>query len=312
VGGSYSLTARVTDSEGISTVSAPVMITVGSTLSIQFDAGLNGSTVNDDTVLVSGTVNTPPNSGVMVNGQLATVTAEGQFFLNDLYLATGANTVTATVTTVDGKTANQVISINGNAMTAQYAVTVPTSGILDPTTPLFIDVDIAGTADSPLTVGYAISLKCDALGGGTTVTQFGTYRCGYTSPGIHVVSVTIRDAAHAVVYSVVKRVRIDTPRALYNSLVSTYGDVIDRLKSGNIDGAANVFTGTVREKYRTAFTELGAGLTATVNGFGVILGASINAKFAELVIVNTTAQGDVATPVILGLGADGIWRIDGF
>ena len=102
------------------------------------------------------------------------------------------------------------------------------------------------------------------------------------------------------------------PQALYNSIVSIYSGVTDRLRSGNIDGALNSFTGTIREKYRAAFTEIGSGLPALVNGFGVISGASINEKISELIVVRATAQGEVSTPVILLLGVDGIWRIDGF
>lgn len=92
----------------------------------------------------------------------------------------------------------------------------------------------------------------------------------------------------------------------------THSGVTDRLKAGDIGGAVSAFTRTVREKYRAAFTEIGSGLAAIVDGFGVISGASINANVAELIIVKTTAQGDVAIPVILVRGADGIWRIDGF
>ena len=143
-------------------------------------------------------------------------------------------------------------------------------------------------------------------------TTVGRYQCPFTEPGNYTVRVTVKNNLGGVIYAVTKRVTVVTPQALYSSIVSIYSGVTDRLKAGNIDGALNAFTGTVREKYRAAFTEIGSGLPALVNGFGVISGASINEKFGELIVVKTTTQGEVATPVILMLGVDGIWRIDGF
>ena len=106
--GSYSLTARATDSRTSKTTSAAVAITVGAapSLSIAAAAGLNGSTVNEATMLVNGTIMAPPNSGVTVNGVLATVGTDNQFSANDVPLAAGANTITLVVTTQDGETAS--------------------------------------------------------------------------------------------------------------------------------------------------------------------------------------------------------------
>ncbi|MBC7624800.1 MAG: hypothetical protein H7232_15610 [Aeromicrobium sp.] len=309
VAGSYTVTARVTDSRGLGVTSAPLTVTVGSAVTIQVAAGLNGSTVNEDAIYISGTVSAPPNSAVNVNGQLTTLTSGGQFFLNDLNLQAGTNTVTATVTAPDGQTANQVITVTRSAVASTFTVSVTSSGLAAPGSPFNADVTIENPSNTPFAIA---TVQCEDPGAGLDITQLGTLTCTYAAPGIYDVRVTVRDALGGVIYAVVKRVTVVMPQALYNSIVSIYNGVTDRLKAGNIDGALNAFTRSVREKYRIAFTEVGTNLPAIVNSFGVMSGASINANFAELIIVKTTAQGDVATPVILGLGADGIWRIDGF
>ena len=161
--GSYIFTAKVTDSQMLATTSAPVSVTVGNAVTIQFAAGLNGSTVDDDAVLVSGTTTAPPNSAVSINGQLATVTREGQFFMNDLNLQAGANTVTATVTTQDGQTANQAIAINRSTNPALFSVSVTPNGIATQTSPFVADITVANPNNTPFAT---ITVVCSDPGPG--------------------------------------------------------------------------------------------------------------------------------------------------
>lgn len=307
--GNYAITARVQDSNGITVISTPVNVTVGTTVGIQFSPGLSGSTVDDDTILIGGTVSTPPNSAVNINGRLATVTSGGQFFLNDLSLQAGPNTVTATVTTADGQTAGQTITINRGASVPLFEVSVGQGGIVIPGTPVDVDVTIGSAANTPFAT---INIDCVSPSGGSDVMQLGTYKCRYAEAGTFEVRVAVKNGAGGTIYTVVKRVKVETAQALYNSLVSVYSGVIDRLKVGNIDGAVNMFTGTVREKYRAAFAEVGAGLPALAGAFGGISSANFADGFAELIVIRITAQGDQSYPVTLVLCSDGIWRIDGF
>ena len=43
---------------------------------------------------------------------VGTITADGQFFFNNVQLTLGSNVLTMTVTTIDGQTASQVITVN--------------------------------------------------------------------------------------------------------------------------------------------------------------------------------------------------------
>lgn len=62
--GAYSLTAKATDSASLVGVSPPLSLTVGSAVTIAFAPRLNGSTVYDESVLISGTRQAGPNSAV--------------------------------------------------------------------------------------------------------------------------------------------------------------------------------------------------------------------------------------------------------
>ncbi len=72
---------------------------------------LDGSTTNDNTTVITGSFNAPPNSAVTINGQLATLNVNGQFFVNDVPLALGQNIMTITLTTQDDQTTTQTLTI---------------------------------------------------------------------------------------------------------------------------------------------------------------------------------------------------------
>ncbi|MBL0142909.1 MAG: hypothetical protein IPP91_12610 [Betaproteobacteria bacterium] len=122
--GTYAITAKATDSRAATATSAPVSLTVAAgpppppALAIAAAPGLDGSTVNEKTMLVNGTITAPANSGVTVNGMLATVGTGGEFALNEVPLSAGANTITLTVTTQDGNTASQVITVASSGAAA--------------------------------------------------------------------------------------------------------------------------------------------------------------------------------------------------
>jgi hypothetical protein len=307
--GSYSLTARATDSEGISTVSAPVTITVGTAVSIQFAAGINGSTVNDDTVLVSGTVNAPPNSGVIVNGQLATVTADGQFFLNDLYLAPGANAVTATVTTPDSQTATNSISVNRQGTAAaDFRVSTDQSEVLViATEPAQIAVTVENLGSATV---VTVLLSCEA-GAIPIATVLGISSCAYSTPGAKLISVSVRDNGGTTIYAKTIQINVKSAIAHDRMMRSVYFGMLERLQSGNINGALNSLTTSIYDRFSTFFYANSSNLAVIVDGLGVLSQVRASADLTELTIVRSTADGAIGYFVYLIRAEDGIWRIDG-
>ena len=263
----YTVTAKVTDSLGIAATSAPVSVTVSNNVSVQIAAPLNGSTVDEDTILVSGTVSTVPNSAVSINGRLASVTGDGRFFLNDLNLQAGQNTITATFTAPDGQTANQTITITRSATAPLFEVSVGPGGIVIPGTPVDVDVTIASAAN---TAFATVTIECVSPGGGVDVTKLGTYKCRYADAGTFDVKVTVKNAGGVVIYSVGKRVTVLGSGDRERLLRSVYSGMLDRLKAGNITGALNALTSSIYDRYQTMFTAQGTSLGALVDSLGTI------------------------------------------
>lgn len=222
---------------------------------MQLTAGLNGSTVDGDTVLVTGSAITPPNSAVTVNGQLASLTANGQFFINDLPLAAGANTVTATVTAPDGQTASQVITLNRSTTPPLYNLSVGAGGIVIPGTPIDVDVTILNARNTteilftdPQISGIAI--QCEYPGPAATVLELGTYACTYTAPGTYEVKVTVKDPANVAIYTGTKGVTIKGPTDNIAAARAVYDQLMSRLKAGNEATALNLFAGHAKALHK--------------------------------------------------------------
>jgi alpha-tubulin suppressor-like RCC1 family protein len=306
VAGTNSYVAKVTDSRGLTATSAPVVVNVRNSLFIVIPF-LNGSTANDDAIYVSGTVWAPPNSAVNVNGQLATVTSNGQFFLNDLNLKPGVNAVTATVTAPDGQTANHVITITRSAVAAPFIVTVASGGIATAATPYNAAVTIENPGNTPFAT---ITLQCNDPAAGATLTAIGAYQCGFTAAGVYSVRVTVRSASAATIYSVVKTVTVKSPETHISTVRGVYTNLLDRLSAGNTVGTTALFTEAAQAKYSDIFSKLAPSLATYLSQIGQIGAITAADDHAEIVVIRTTGGVSKAYSIYLLLGGDGIWRIE--
>src|SRR6185369_16051036 len=119
--GTYSVTAIATDDRGATTTSAATVVVVNSGIAIDAAAGLDGSVVDDDTIVISGTINAPANSGVLINGTIAQVDGAGHFYANGVLLLPGDNTVAILVASFGGQTATKTLTISSTGA-APFAV----------------------------------------------------------------------------------------------------------------------------------------------------------------------------------------------
>jgi hypothetical protein len=79
-------------------------------------------------------VQSSPNSSVTINGAVATVDSSGGFFLNNVGLQPGSNTLQIMVTTPDNQTASQNLVVNSSGQ-AQFRFDVgPAAGLGPPFT----------------------------------------------------------------------------------------------------------------------------------------------------------------------------------
>jgi len=306
--GSYALTARATDSRTSQATSAAAPITVGAapSLSIAAAAGLDGSTVNETTMLVNGTINAPSNSGVTVNGMLATVGSGGEFSVNDVALVAGANTITLVVTTQDGATASQAITVTSSGAAAPFTVTIDEPDGIAPHT-VTIGVTGGGTP--------VASVEFDVDGNGTVdLVSPGIPAAGvqatYSSAGTVRPRITFKDAAGTVIYTTTKQVHIVDPADKYDLVKGVFSDVMNRLKAGSNNHALNLYFGHAKPIYDDIFTKLGTDLPAIANQFGTVEGITFSRSAAQLTLSRIVDGDRQIFTIQLMRGQDGIWRID--
>ena len=308
--GSYTLTAVATDNQGGTTTSAATGVSVAAAPTISVDGALDGATIDDDRVEVSGGVHAPPNSAVAVNGVVAHIDDFGQFHANDVPLAPGPNTVTVTITTQDGSSASKSIDITSTGRGAFIVNASPTEGIGALTVNFSIE-NPDGVAFHHVSADVENDGVLDLTATPADFVQ-GSYRFGTTyPPGTWTAVIKAYDDQNRVVYATTKSIVVLTPQALQNRLRGVYDALLARLRAGNIAGAMTAFTGSAYEKYNAIFGTLKDSLPTIVDQLGTVVDASFGADIAEYGVVRNTPEGPRRFMFYLIRGEDGIWRIDG-
>src|SRR5262249_11739911 len=129
------------------------------------------------------------NSGITVNGQMAMLDANNNFYAT-IPLVAGANAITATLTAQSRQTATQVINVSSDGVPPPMGISADA-------------VEGVGRRTVTLTVsGEGAHLtNISSSGGAVTFTQSGDALIGnYSAPGTYTTSVTASDSSgHTVV-----------------------------------------------------------------------------------------------------------------
>ena len=306
--GTYSLTAVVTDSNAATGTSGAVAVTISlGQPQIVLDAGLDGATVNDAVVLISGTVQAPPNSGISVNGFVGNITGDGHFFINDVPLQPGVNSLPVTLATQDGATATQTITIT-LANDAAFSVNVDHDSGIAPLDVTFsvesLGNSVAATVEFDFDGDGAVDYTATGLTGANPTVTFG-------NPGYNRATVRFKDASGNVLYTATKAIYVYSATDHFNMLKGIYKQMLDRLRATNINDALTALTNDASGKFQPIFTSLGANLVTIVDQLGTIDHATVTSTFAEIVLTRNEGGQTYAYSIHLVRAPDGIWRIDG-
>jgi hypothetical protein len=308
--GTYALTAVASDALGASATSEAINVLVSAGAAIAATDGLDGSTVDDDSLLVTGTIDAPSNSGVLVNGVLAQVDANGHFYANGVPLSIGQNTIALLLTLPGGDEVAQTITV-GSSGAAPFSVTaVPTDGFA----PLEVRFDVINRGNLPFA-----RAEFDFDGNGTTdhtalAAQFvnGVFAIVATFPaGTFTSTVRVYDEQDAILYATSRVVIARTIQQQDALLQGVYTGMLDSLRVGKIAEALNAVAGGVHEKYNSVFEALGSALPAAIDTLGTLEANWFSVDQAEYVVVRDTADGPQAFLIDFFRGKDGIWRIGG-
>ena len=308
--GTYVITATAFDDRNGVTTSAPLTLVVGGSLDVSMASGLDGATVQDDNVLIRGTVSAPPNAAMTVNGVVAHIDDGGRFQVNDVKLDPGTNAITAVVTTQDGQTSSQTISLTSSGRGPFVVRAAPTEG-LDSLTVVF-------TVENPDDVSFArMTFDLDDNGGAdisVTPGQFSdrTLTVSATYPvGSWIAVITAYDDQERVMYSTKKSIVVSSPAVLQAKLKGIYDVMLTRLKAGNVQSAVTAFTGSARDRYSAVLAELQPDLSTIVEQLGTLVEFTFAIDVAELKVVRTTPDGPRQFLLYMLRAEDGIWRFDG-
>jgi len=261
----------------------------------------NGALIAADSLLVTGTYQAPLNAGITVNGVIAAT--DGNRFYAQVPLKPGPNLLNAVVTSPDGATATQSVTVTSTGPAPVRIVAGSVQGIAP------WNVTFSVVSSSGLT-----RIEADYNGDGmvdfTSTDPKAVLQYTYATPGTYQARFNVTDSqgnTHALTQVIVV-VGVASRDAM---LRSTFSGMLTRLRAGDIDGALTAFTGSANQKYRAAFTALAPSLPSVVDQLGAIQDGAISSEFAEYSIVRNLPDGQQAFLIYFIRGADGVWRIDG-
>lgn len=281
------------------------------TLSVNILSPVNGASISDTSVDVTGTFDGPVNTGISVNGVVAS-TVNGNFVAT-IQLSPGSNVITAVATTLSGSSASSAVSITQGGISPS-----PVTFTIDSST------EVVGFSPRPVTFDISIgalpngasiqSVALDANGDGVfdytaaTLGQLPTALL-YEQPGTYVATLRIIDSNNNT-YLATRLVLVKDRAEQRNMLCDIYAYLKDRLANQDATGASLAYQPAVQQSYLSTFISLGTGMTNASTMLGNIASGILAQGSAELIIVRDNSdQTRNGYPLRMTQGTDGVWRI---
>ncbi len=312
--GNATFSFSVTLAQGLNTFTLTAQDPAGNATTIPLRLSLNavdvkitnpvaGTNIINSNILVTGTIQGPPNTGITVNGVVASIS--GKQFFAILPLAPGANTLTAQATTPQGQTANHAVTVNR------------TSTIPDPAE---VRVEpLSGTA--PLTVRFRVQnntaqaitrIDADFDGNGsidfTTTDLTAPIVYTYTVPRIYQPRITVIQGGLQFTQTLV--IGVSDAQQMDQLFTTLWTGMNNALSQGNIPAALGYLNESAKRKYQRVFTVLLPQMPLIVTSYSSLRRVSISESIGEYA-VNRTINGRNKIFLIYFLkDQDGVWRLD--
>ncbi len=287
-------------------------ITGNGNLSVTITSPSPSATIADTTVDVAGTFVGPTNTGITVNGVLAT-TVNGQFLASGVPLAAGTNTLTVTATTLPGATATTSETVTqGGASSSPITFTVDSSTGSGGFAPVTITFDYAvGALPNNATVQ---SVAIDINGDGTydfSATSLAALPVNfvYSRPGSYTAALKVIDT-NSNTYLAYRSVLIQDLSTQRNMLCDVYAYLKDRLNAQDATGAASAYQPSISSQYQNQFSAWGTNMPSVAATLGVIGDGILGKGFAEITLIRDNSdQTRNGFPMRMTQSGDGVWRI---
>ena len=306
--GSHTLTARVSDTTGLSMTSSAVAVTVIAAPTAQVDTGIDGGTVGDDNATISGSVQAPLNSALAINGLPAVLDLNGRFFIENLKLQPGSNTITITLNSQGSAPIVKTITL-GSTGIAPFEVALDKQEGLAPLNVKLTIKNRGNVSFKRITVdttsdGVADVTLTGLPPGGTTQS------ITYGTPGLYTMRITVYDASDNPIYTATRRVRAVDPAEIGYKLASVYTTLVNQLAANNVNGALTAFVDGARDRYSTVFAALGSSLPTVAGQVGNLSNIVVMEEVGELTVARSVGSDTQVFMMYLIRGSDGIWRIE--
>ena len=301
--GTHTLVASAIDDRGVNTTSTAVTIQVVSS-SLMITAPLPDSTIPADFVLVTGTYQAPPNSGVMVNGVVARNDGQGHFFANNVPLVEGANTLTVTLTTQDGKTSTQSQTVTRHGLAPFQVYAEPDADVAPATFTVRV---MNRTANTIASVAFS------SLGGGqldaTGTDQSMWGKITYATPGVFSPVFVITDSSGNT-YTQTVRLLAQDKAVLDQTLKAIWGDFSNALSTADVASALKFLSGSAQVRYGPVFATIAPSLASAVASMELPQTGALSSNIAEYTVRRMVRGAKHVYFVYFLLDPTGIWQLD--
>lgn len=266
----------------------------------------NGQAIASDSVLVSGTVSGPANTGVSVNDMPATLVPEAGtlHFHVVVPLEPGGNGISVRASAPDGRSQTEEVSVLRTGDPAYDVQVAPSLGF-DPLTVTITIGDIQSRGILQIAVDYGADGTIDFVSTDPTA----AIRHQFVGAGLKATRLTIFDRngnGHSqTVYAVAtSRDHLDqTLRALWSGW-------LDRVQAGDHEQALRMVSEDSRSLYGPILEALAPHIDQVIAEFSQIEPTQLHPDFASYALM-TLSQGSPRVHFVNFIrSSDGVWRID--
>lgn len=274
--GPHTLTATATDRAGNQASTTRGIIVQN--LTVRITAPLDGTSLTQDRVQVTGTVDGQGEIGVVVNGILAFIT--GTQWVADIPLALGSNLILVTATDTTGVQDTKRITVTVSQATP--APVLLRANVDSGVSPLVVTWQLINQTGHPL-----VRFEFDPTGTGSfgppTSTFDGTQTM-YSTPGVFSPALRATDD-QGTTYNATTLLQVEDPQAVTARFQGRWNNLKASLQAGDIAGALGHLSPGLQARFRVIFQQLAADLPAIVASLGSIEVLEQIGDLAEAVIV---------------------------